>query len=424
MKPKDILSNRLFISGSIWLSRIVIGICFIFSGLTKADDPWGTIFKIEQYLSVWEMPQPRSLIIAAAFSLAIAEFMLGIAVLLGIYRRNAPKGIALMMLIFLPLTGYIAVTSPVDDCGCFGDAWVISNTMTFIKNILLTLLTIPLLWWNKSVPSIFTPGLQWIISTISIAYIFIIAMFGFHIQPLIDFRSFPIGSTLTEDNEADNMSITFIYEKDGQRKEFDTANLPSEDSGWVFVDRKEIKSGRSPFIIENNEGDDITENLLGDSGSDRLLLIIPEPQRADLASTMQINQLWRMTAKTDSVSMIALLGDAGNEDISRWQDLSMAEYPIYSTEATTLKELARGLISAVYLHNDTISAKISIAALSTEDLAKAESGDKDIEQVLSFNGKRLLWWLTVLYIGALGIVFIAALPRRLYLLHKLRHKKS
>lgn len=424
MKPKDILSNRLFISGSIWLSRIVIGICFIFSGFAKADDPWGTIFKIEQYLSVWEMPQPRSLIIAAAFSLAIAEFMLGIAVLLGIYCRNAPKGIALMMLIFLPLTGYIAVTSPVDDCGCFGDAWVISNTMTFIKNILLTLLTIPLLWWNKSVPSIFTPGLQWIISTISIAYIFIIAMFGFHIQPLIDFRSFPIGSTLTEDNEADNMSITFIYEKDGQRKEFDTANLPSEDSGWVFVDRKEIKSGRSPFIIENNEGDDITENLLGDSGSDRLLLIIPEPQRADLASTMQINQLWRMTAKTDSVSMIALLGDAGNEDISRWQDLSMAEYPIYSTEATTLKELARGLISAVYLHNDTISAKISIAALSTEDLAKAESGDKDIEQVLSFNGKRLLWWLTVLYIGALGIVFIAALPRRLYLLHKLRHKKS
>ena len=168
MKPKDILSNRLFISGSIWLSRIVIGICFIFSGFAKADDPWGTIFKIEQYLSVWEMPQPRSLIIAAAFSLAIAEFMLGIAVLLGIYRRNAPKGIALMMLIFLPLTGYIAVTSPVDDCGCFGDAWVISNTMTFIKNILLTLLTIPLLWWNKSVPSIFTPGLQWIISTISI----------------------------------------------------------------------------------------------------------------------------------------------------------------------------------------------------------------------------------------------------------------
>lgn len=121
MKPKDILSNRLFISGSIWLSRIVIGICFIFSGFAKADDPWGTIFKIEQYLSVWEMPQPRSLIIAAAFSLAIAEFMLGIAVLLGIYRRNAPKGIALMMLIFLPLTGYIAVTSPVDDCGCFWD---------------------------------------------------------------------------------------------------------------------------------------------------------------------------------------------------------------------------------------------------------------------------------------------------------------
>lgn len=415
------MANRRFISSSVWTARIIVGACFIFSGFAKADDPWGTIFKIEQYLSAWDMSEPRSLVVAAAFFIATVEFLLGVATLLGIYRRNAPYAIAVMMLFFLPLTGYIAVSSPVDDCGCFGDAWVISNTATFLKNILLAILTIPLILWNRKSITTFTPGLQWIVTTISATYIFVVAMIGYHIQPLVDFRSFPAGSSLTQE-DTDLSSTVFIYSKDGKEKEFDATDLPSEESGWIFVDRKDTGSDRTPFIIEDENGDDMTEDLIGATDTDVLLLIIPEPNRADLASTMQINQLWRMASAVDSVAMIALIGDADNNDISRWKDLSMAEYPIYSTEATTLKDLARGLISAVYIHRGEICSKISIAALSTEKLSKAESGDISIRQTLSFNGKRLLWWLTILYIGALGIVFIAALPRRLYLLLKFRKK--
>ncbi|MDE6344072.1 MAG: DoxX family protein, partial [Muribaculaceae bacterium] len=340
--------NRRFISSAVWTARIIVGACFIFSGFTKADDPWGTIFKIEQYLSAWNLSEPRSLVVAAAFFIAIVEFLLGVATLLGIYRRNAPYAIAAMMLFFLPLTGYIAISSPVDDCGCFGDAWVISNTATFLKNILLAILTIPLILWNRKSITTFTPGLQWIVTTISATYIFIVAMIGYHIQPLVDFRSFPAGSSLIQE-DTDLSSTVFIYSKDGKEKEFNATDLPSEESGWIFVDRKDTGSGRTPFIIEDENGDDMTEDLIGIPDTDLLLLIIPEPNRADLASTMQINQLWRMASAVDSVAMIALIGDADNNDISRWKDLSMAEYPIYSTEATTLKDLARGLISAVYI---------------------------------------------------------------------------
>ena len=147
MDLKSWASHPRFIGISVWIARIIVGACFIFSGFAKADDPWGTVFKIEQYLSAWGLSEPRSLVVAAAFALAGLEFMLGVALILGIYRRIAPKGIALMMIVFLPLTAYIAITSPVDDCGCFGDAWVLSNTATFLKNVVLAALTVPLLLW-------------------------------------------------------------------------------------------------------------------------------------------------------------------------------------------------------------------------------------------------------------------------------------
>ena len=127
-----------------------------------------------------------------------------------------------------------------------------------------------------------------------------------------------------------------------------------------------------------------------------------------------------MTTALDSVAMIALVGDSDSEDIARWQDLSMAEYPIYTTESTTLKDLARGNISAVYVRDGKVSAKISMAAISSDNIIAIDKGEKSIQQTLTFNGISLLSWLTFMYVGVLLIVFIAALPRRIYLFRKLR----
>lgn len=82
--------NNRHMRAIVWVMRIAIGAVFIVSGLAKAIDPWGTIYKMEQYLNVWGLPDVRSLVIVASVALSSVEFLLGALLLTGSYRRSAP----------------------------------------------------------------------------------------------------------------------------------------------------------------------------------------------------------------------------------------------------------------------------------------------------------------------------------------------
>ena len=75
---------------AVWLLRLVVGGVFVVSGFAKAIDPWGTLFKTEEYLIAWDMLQPRTLTLMAALIQSWGEFLLGALLLLGCYRRVTP----------------------------------------------------------------------------------------------------------------------------------------------------------------------------------------------------------------------------------------------------------------------------------------------------------------------------------------------
>ena len=145
--------------------------------------------------------------VLAAFALGSFEFVWGCLLALGCYRRVAVWLLLLMMAFMLPLTLYIVVADPVADCGCFGDFLIISNTATFLKNVVITLFLLYLAVFNSRVDGLFFPYVQWVVGGLVTLYIVIISMIGFNVQPLIDFRRFgPEVSLIPVDNDSEDDS--------------------------------------------------------------------------------------------------------------------------------------------------------------------------------------------------------------------------
>lgn len=392
----------------IWICRIVVGGTFVVSGLAKAIDPWGFIYKIEQYLVVWNVDVSFPLIVGVALMMSGIEFLLGVLVFAGCYRRTAVWAVTAIMLGMLPLTLYIAIANPVTDCGCFGDFIVISNTATFLKNVVLMMLLVLLLCGNRKVDGLFTSYSQWLVAFIAIIYIIIISLWGYNIQPLEDFRPYKVGTSLVHDGEEefDDSNIVFIYEKDGKQQEFTVDSLP--DDTWTYVTRKgeEVNTheGDAYFPIYDGD-DDVAADVINPEGEE-LILVIPEMKRLDISSTYLINEMYRYIENTGG-EMIAVVG-ADAEGIELWKDLSMATYPIYNAEDTDLKELSRGNISVVYLKDGIIRWKRALSSIDSDYFSNAE-GKEGLLEELNYNSRYIF--------GIFTLIFLA-LELFLYLLDK------
>ena len=367
--------DRFFHPAVVWVLRFLVGAVFILSGFTKSIDPWGSFYKIGEYLEAWGWDIPSSFIVMGAFLLGGIEFVVGFLLLLGCYRRSAVWILLLMMAFMLPLTLYIAVANPVADCGCFGDFLVISNTATFIKNIFLTAMLVYLVPFNHRAEGLFVPYVQWIVGGLLSLYILIVALYGYNVQPLIDFRRFAPGTELlstTGTDESGDVDFEFIYEKDGRKESFTIDNLP--DSTWTFIDRKllsgseDISDGFSVIA----DGEDVAPEII-DTETDQFVVTIPELRAVDLSYTYLLNELNDYISERGG-SMVALV-NGDDKGIEWWRDVSMASYPIYSAEPTLIKELARGRAAIVYLHEGVVEWKRTLSSISYSFVTETPPGE-------------------------------------------------
>lgn len=412
----------------VWICRLAVGLTFVVSGLSKMIDIWGFIYKIEQYLSVWGMPQPRSLVFTCAAALSAVEFVLGFLMSLGCYRKLSTWTMTLIMLGFTPLTLYVALFDPVPDCGCFGEFLVIGNTATFLKNVVVLSLLCYLLFNNSKVDGLLTRYSQWLVGWLCAFYMIAIGMIGYTIQPLVDFRPFKVGTPLVETSDDDGdgedaVTFRFIYEKDGVTQSFTADSLP--DDSWTFVDR-EIASGNlaegssgAGFTVYDADGDDATSEAISDEGEE-LLLLIPELNDIDVSSTYVINEMARYMDSRGGL-LVGILG-TNAEGLEQWRDLSMASYPLYTAEDTSIKEVARGAASFVYLRDGVIQWKRTLSSIDIDVLEDSASGD--ILESLYFPGERYFLILTGLFLGLVVIVFALDRSGRAVKLHFTRKSQK
>lgn len=415
-----------------YLLRVIVGGVFIFSGFIKGIDPWGTIYKFDDYLAALSLNIWPNLVLVGAFALCAIEFLCGVFLLTGCFRRSMPMLAAAIMAIMLPLTLWIAMADPVADCGCFGDAYVISNWASFWKNVGLTLGVLWLIKYNRKCNWLVTPALQWLVFVASGIFIVIIELFGYASQPLLDFRPYKIGVSIADSGgtSADNEpNYVFIYEKDGIIKEFGINDeLPDEASGWMFVDRKEkheadstpILSSDRNFRVWSKDGDeDVTEEAITDEGKE-LIIMMPDLDKVSPATTWKLNSLYEWTVQ-NNVYMIAVVAGSP-EEIAIWEDLSMASYPIFTADDTQIKSVVRGNPGVVYLIDGKIVWKSTLRAIDIDDFLSPETSHDAAS--FGLDNARLLRNLSYLYLTVLAVlVLLSFVPflKRIYTVGK--HEK-
>ncbi|MDE6333024.1 MAG: DoxX family protein [Muribaculaceae bacterium] len=393
---------------AVWSFRIVAGVAFVVSGWAKAVDPRGFVYKLQEYLAVWHIDGVVNPDILAIFAVALSvfEFVTGILLVTGSLRRSAPVAGLLLMAVMLPLTAYIVIADPVSDCGCFGDLIVLGNTATFVKNIVITAALIMALLWYKAALPLYRPGLQWLVGVLAGMYAITIAVIGWQLQPIVDFRPYGLGQTLVAD-DGEGVAPSYIYSKDGEDRIFSLDELP--DSTWTFV-AKADKSDAARESIAVFDGDiDVTAEILApdDSGKPMLLLVVTEPGVDNLVRSRLANELARYAANNGirMVGLVALSGDA----LDQWIEMARPEYDIYSSSDTSLKQLVRGQQGLVMLDGDgRVVWKRNFATIAPDILEQ----DAPLQSVFRVDDGRVAFWLTIFLAAGLSLLFaISALTR-------------
>lgn len=410
-----------------WLMRLLVGVTFIISGLAKAIDPWGTYYKMQDYLAALHIPLEEwgNTVLVLCFFLFSLEFFIGVCLLAGCFRKAAPILTMLFMLVMLPLTLWIAVADPVEDCGCFGDFLVISNWATFAKNVLLTVAAVWLVKFNTRAACLINPYLQWMAAVAIGLYIFVVGFVGYREQPMIDFRQYKVGTQLLSDTDqyAQFRPVyEFVYSKDGVEKVFgEDDELPDMDDGWTFVRREEkefVEDERagnsatveSDFRIWNEDAtEDVTESVVEDEN--QLILFVPDIRTLSMADSWKINTLYDVSVANGHGFFAVASGDP--VDIEEWRDLSSGQYPVYTAEDTSIKELVRGNPGLVYLQDGVIRWKTALSSIVLSDNYENDDNDEDDGNASTFrtypigigmSGPQALTCLSIILIGFLAIL--------------------
>ena len=351
------------------LCRIIVGIVFIYSGFVKGIDPLGSDYKFTDYFNAFGMGWMNATTLFFSFALSLAEFLIGIALLFNLWVSRMAWGSLLFMFFFTPLTLVSALTNPVSDCGCFGDATLLTNWQTFWKNIILLLLAIMIFVYRKEYKSSLPLVGQFSFLALAGAGMLCLSVYCYRHLPVLDFRPYAVGKNITEGmrlpegTEPDQYEVTLKYKnkQTGEVQSFTEENYPWQDTlNWEYESSSErlVKKGYitpiHDLVIEHPTLGNITEEILEDVNH-TILAVAYNLTQSDVQYQPAINRLAEY-AQEKGIRFYGLTSSS-ERDIETYKKRYHVPYEFCTADEIQLKTMIRSNPGVIILREGTILDK-------------------------------------------------------------------
>ncbi len=358
------------------LARILVGLLFIFSGFIKLNDPVGFSFKLDEYFApdVLNLPFLQPYALAFALFVVILEVLLGIALLLGHWKRLTAWLLLGMIVFFTFLTFYSAYFNKVTDCGCFGDAIPLTPWQSFGKDVILTVLILLIFLNLQYIRPVLGKVARQGIMLLSLLACAFMGYYVLNHLPLMDFRAYAEGKSITEGmKSAEELGLqpttyltiyTLKHKENGEAVQVDSERYVAEK--WWEKKEWEIQSELTETKVKSHgyeppvhdflllmEDRDITEEVLQ---MDNVFLVIAYNVNKSDAEGFAPMVDFAKAAEGAGYKTIGLSASLPDR-VEQFRHEVQTPFPFATADGTTLKTIIRSNPGLVWLQKGVVKGK-------------------------------------------------------------------
>ena len=360
----------------------IVGFVFYISGVLKLLDPVGAGLVMDEYFSFLHLAFLSFSSKTAGTLLALAESLIGAALITGVWRRITSRAAIIFQGFFTFMTLLLVIFNPEMDCGCFGEAIHLTHMETFLKNIVLCILLCAYFFPMKMLGQ---PQKRKYVSfgivTVSVTAFMI---YSWMYIPLMNFTDYKPAAALkagqtSSDSDGDMFEAVFVYEKDGNEQTFDLNHLP--DSTWNFVrtETAAVSEQESDGLIDlsfYNESGEYLDELAVDG---KVMVVSVYDPSMKAGKWEKINGFVRNAEEAGFRTLILVSGEIPEQ--------MAGQDNIYHADYKTLLSLNRSNGGATYFSRGYLVRKWAERALPSPEELEEIYGEDETETIIYHDTK-------------------------------------